>query len=126
MATGGSVESVTIDGRKFAVPADSDFARKLGGFENDVEANGDGSAREVKTRVPWSLSGGAVSIDDTRDDHEFLQNIADSNAFVTVTIAYVSGISYTGEGKMTEALEHKSMNTVMDISFKGRGKLTQV
>ncbi len=43
-AVGGSIESVTLDGRTFAVAADAEAQRKLGGFENEVQANGDGTA----------------------------------------------------------------------------------
>ena len=56
-AIGGSLESVSLDGREFPVAADAEVQRKLGGFENEVQASGDGSARMVKTRVPWSLDG---------------------------------------------------------------------
>lgn len=126
MATGGSVEKLSIDGRPFSVPADSDFSLKIGGFENEVQANGDASARDVMTRVPWMLSGGAVSIDPDRDDQEFLQNLADTPGFHTVTIKLINGTTYTGEGKIVEAMENKTMNTVMDISFAGRGKLTKI
>jgi len=47
-ATGGSIESITMDGREFAVAADAESQRKLGGFENEVQANGNGTARIIK------------------------------------------------------------------------------
>ena len=56
-AVGGSIESVTLDGRNFPATADAAAERKLGGFENESQANGDGTARLIKTRVPWSLDG---------------------------------------------------------------------
>ena len=45
MSVGGSIESVTLNGRSFAVAADADSNRFLGGFVNDVQANGNGSGR---------------------------------------------------------------------------------
>ena len=44
-AVGGPVESVNIDGRYFAVAADADIGRELGGFTNENQPNGDGTAR---------------------------------------------------------------------------------
>ena len=91
-AVGGSIESISIRGRLFPVAADSEATRKLGGFENEVQANGDGSARIVKTRVPWSLDGLQVEINDTRADEEFLQEIADALEPVPITITLASGV----------------------------------
>jgi len=51
-AVGGSLESITLNGREFPVAADVEAQRKLGGWENEVLANGDGSGRLIKTRVP--------------------------------------------------------------------------
>ena len=77
-AVGGSIESVNLSGREFAVAADAEAQRKLGGFENEVQANGDGTARLIKTRVPLSLDGLTIEIDDDRGDQEFLQDFSRS------------------------------------------------
>ena len=63
------IESVTLDGREFPVASDAEAQRKLGGFENEFQANGNGTGRTIKTRVGWSLSGATISIDDDRGDH---------------------------------------------------------
>jgi hypothetical protein len=78
-AVGGSIESVSLNGRNFAVAADAEAQRKLGGFENEVMANGDGTARLIKTRVPLSLDGLTVEVDDDRGDQEFLHDLTDIN-----------------------------------------------
>ena len=80
-AVGGSIESITLDGRNFAVAADAEAQRKLGGFENEVQSNGDGTARLIKTRVPLSLDGLTLEIDDDRADQEFLQELSNRNDF---------------------------------------------
>ena len=90
-AIGGSIASVSLDGRNFPVAADADSQRKLGGDENDVQANGDGSARLIKTKVPWQVDGLTLTIDDGRGDHEFLQALANRSEFFPVTIVYPSG-----------------------------------
>ncbi|MCP4471153.1 MAG: hypothetical protein GY815_10785, partial [Gammaproteobacteria bacterium] len=71
-AIGGSIESVTLDGRNFPIAADAGVQRKLGGVENEVQSSGDGTARIIKTRTPLSLDGLTAEVDDSRGDHEFL------------------------------------------------------
>ena len=70
VAIGGSIEQISLNGRIFAVPADADTGRKLGGFENEYQSNGDGTGRLIKTRTGWSIDSLLVQIDDTSDDEE--------------------------------------------------------
>lgn len=122
--TGGSVESVTLDGRTFAVAADADVNMKLGGFENEVSANGDGSARIVKLRVPWSLADIAVSIDPDNGDFEFIQALADGNDFFACTIVEASGKIWQGNGQITGEPTRSLQNTTAALGLMGTGKLT--
>ncbi len=124
-AVGGSIESLTIRGRIFAVAADAEATRKLGGFENEVQSNGDGSGRIVKTRVPWSLDGVQVQIDDAQGDEEFLQEIADGLAPVPITITLASRVTYQGKGIVTGEIGASSQNATATISVMGEGTLTQ-
>lgn len=125
MAVGGSIQSLTISGRNFAVAADADANRKLGGFENEMESNGDGTAREIKTRVPWSLSDLDVVIDDANEDQEFLQAHADSIGFVPITVTFADGSIYQGSGKVTGENPMSAMGAKASIGIQGEGKLTK-
>lgn len=125
MGVGGSIQSVTLDGRIFSVASDADSNRKLGGFENEVQSNGDGSARVIKTRTNWMLDGLAINIDDVRADQEFLQELSDSNVFFTCLIVYASGESYNGEGQLVGDLQVSSNATTATIALNGQGKLTR-
>jgi hypothetical protein len=122
-AVGGSVESITIDGRRFAVAADADADRALGGFTNEVSSNGDGSARIIKTRVPWKLSGLSVEIDEDRADSDFLQEKADALEFYPITITLASGHTYAGEGVVSGDLASKTMSATCDLELSGRDRL---
>lgn len=125
MATGGSIESVGLDGRTFAVAADAEAQRKLGGFENEVQANGDGSARVIKTRVPLNIDGLTLSVDDDRGDHEFLQALANRRDFFPITITYASGAVYQGRAIITGEMQASSQNTTASVSLSGPGVLTR-
>jgi hypothetical protein len=124
-AVGGSIESLSIRGRLFPVAADAEANMKLGGFENEVQSNGDGTARIVKTRVPWMLDGVQVEINHSRNDAEFLQEIADSLEFVPCTITYASGVTYQGTGTVASEVQSSSQNTTASITLSGQGTLTQ-
>jgi len=125
MAVGGSIESLSIDGRNFPVASDAEANRKLGGFENEVQANGDGTARIVKTRVPWSLDGISVEIDDDRADQEYLQEKANGNGFFPVAITLASGVVYQGRGQISGEVQASSQNATASISLMGPGEMTK-
>jgi hypothetical protein len=124
-ATGGSIESITLDGREFAVAADAEAQRKLGGFENEVQANGNGTARLIKTRVPLMIDGLSIEIDDDRGDQEFLQELADQTDFFPIAITYASGVTYQGTAQISGENPASSQNAVAAISLMGPGILTK-
>lgn len=126
MATvGGSIESISIRGRLFAVAADAEANRKLGGFENEVQPNGNGTARIIKTRVAWVLDSVTVDVNDDRADQEFLQEIADGNDYVPITITLASGVTYQGTGILTGEVQMSTQNSTAQISLGGPDVLTQ-
>lgn len=124
-AVGGSIESITLEGRGFAVAADAEAQRKLGGFENEVQANGDGTARLIKTRVPLSIDGLTVEIDDDRADQEFLQELSNRNDFFPVVISYASGNDYQGTAQIVGETQASSQNATAAVSLMGPGVLTK-
>ena len=124
-AVGGSIESISLGGRIFAVAADAEAERKLGGFENEVQANGDGTARLIKTRVPLSISGLTVEVDDFRGDAEFLQALADRPDFFPIAITYAGGLVYQGTAQIVDETASSSQNATASISLSGPGRLTK-
>lgn len=125
MSVGGSIESVNLDGRNFAVAADAEAQRKLGGFENEVQSNGNGTARLIKTRVPLSINGLTIEIDDNRDDQEFLQRISNLNDFFAIAITYASGLTYQGSAQLVDETQYSSQNATASVSLMGPGILTR-
>ena len=122
---GGSIESITLDGRTYSVAADAEAQRKLGGFENEVQANGDGTARLIKTRVPLSLDGLTVDIDDAQGDAEFLQELQNRNDYFPIAITYASGEVYQGSAQITGETQASSQNATASVSLMGPGILTR-
>jgi hypothetical protein len=124
-AVGGSIESISIRGRLFPVASDAEATKKLGGFENEVQSNGDGGARLVKTRIPWGIDGVQVEISDARADAEFLQEIADGFDWVPITITLASGVTYQAKGTVSGEVGSSTQNATASITLSGPGTLTQ-
>ena len=124
-AIGGSVESVDVGGRLYAVAADAEGTRDIGGFTNEVVSNGDGSTRTIKTRKPWKMDGLSLEIDDDQTGQEYLQNIADGKIDVAMSFTMVSGKVYQGSGTVAGDLQASTQNATAPLNFSGPGKLTQ-
>jgi hypothetical protein len=125
MPVGGSIESVTLAGRIFPVAADADVTRKLGGFENEVLANGDGSARLQKTRVPANLSGLVLSVDDARGDQEYIQELADGKDFFPASITLASGEIWQGALQIQGEFTYSTQTATATLNLSGAGKITK-
>lgn len=123
--SGGSIETVALSGRNFSVAADAESQRKLGGFENEVQANGDGTARLIKTRVPLNIDGLTLHVDDNRGDHEFLQDLANGLDFFPLAITYASGVTYQGTCQIVGDFQASSQNATAAVSLTGPGVLTK-
>ena len=124
-AVGGSIESISIRGRLFPVTTDADSNLKPGGFEVEVQSNGNGSARKILTRVPWQVDGLVVEIDHDRADLEFLQEIANEPGFEAITITYASGVTWQGSGTVADELQFSSQASTATLMLAGPGEATQ-
>ena len=125
MAIGGSVESISLDGRTFSVTADSDVSKKFGGFENEIQMNGDGTSRIIKTRVPLSIEGLVISVDDDRGDREFLNELSQRSDFFPFTITLASGAIYQASVQLVGEVQSSTQNSTAQIALHGAGKITK-
>ena len=123
-AIGGSIESITLDGQNFAVAGDADTQRKIGGWENEMQANGNGTARMIKTRVPWGLTGVQVVVDDDRDDQSYLQELANRNDSFPIAITYASGAIMVGDGQITGEVQYSNNSSTASLEMAGEGVLS--
>lgn len=124
-AVGGPIVGSTLNGRYFSVAEDAESNRKLGGFENEVSMNGDGTARIIKTRVPWGADGLTVSCDDFNDDQQFLQSLADRNVFFPATVDYASGSIFQGDAQIVGEIAFSSKNATATMALQGTGTFTR-
>lgn len=122
---GGSVESISLDGANYAVPADTDITITMGGFQNEVMPNGDGTARIKKERFPWKAAGVVLSISFEDGDPAFLQNLADRKDPFPIIITFADDSTLTGTGTIQGELTESSMDSTASMELAGSGTLTQ-
>lgn len=93
----GDIRQLTIKGREFDVQGgDANVNVDLGGYSNEMAITGNGNPHVTQRRKPAGFSDCPVSVDDGRQDLEYLQQIADGGEPVPVTITLASGMTYSG------------------------------
>lgn len=125
-AVGGSLVSLELAGRVYAVPADTDVTIMLGGYQNEVLPNGDGTARVGTQRVPCGIKGCAVSCDAIKGDLEFLQSLADSLAFFPCVATLAGGASYAGNVQVNGELAMSTQSATATFELLGEDKLKRL
>jgi hypothetical protein len=125
MAINGAIRSMTISGRGFKVAHDGSGNKQLGGRNNEVQMNSDGSFRTIQTVMPGAINDVNVEIDDSRNDLEFLQTLATDGLPVPVVMTYASNISYTGDLVLTGEIQKDENTGLAALSFQG-GKLQKI
>lgn len=117
---GGSTTEITLNGRPFSVDADADLGKKLQGFENEMKANGNGSLRQIKKRVPQMVDGVNVSIDNALGDYQFLRDLNDGFALIDITIAEPDGTFWAGQVQITGEFKEQSQDKTIELTFHGQ------
>ena len=124
-AVGGPIIDLNLLGRPMSVAEDSEVTIQLGGDNNDVLMNGDGTGRLIKTLMPWTADGITIKNDHEKEDHEFVQNSANRRTFGAITIGLASGAVLQGDGQIVGEIAASSKNATVAFSLKGTGSLTQ-
>jgi len=124
-AVGGSIDSVSMAGRSFAVPADNEAQIKIGGFENEAQANGNGTARLIKTRVTGGVGGLLVELDHSNDDLTFLQDLANLKDFFVLNITLSDETVYQGIAQIVDELQGSTQSATVAVSLSVAGTLTK-
>ncbi len=93
----GDIRQFMVKGRELDVKGeDANVNIDLGGFADEVGINGNGSMHITQRRKVAGFSDCPVSIDDSRQDLEYIQEIVDAGKLVPITITLASGITYSG------------------------------
>lgn len=116
---GGALESIVINGRRFTCDAEDEPKFKLPGFENEVLPNSDGTMRQKKTRVVGTITDINIVTDDSRGDHQFIEETAANLDFVAVSATKIDGTLISGNMQMTDERTLDGKANTMAISLAG-------
>jgi len=94
---GGDIRQLTINSREFDVKGgDANVNVDAGGFANEAGLAGNGNLAVTQRRKVAGFSDCPINIDDTRQDLEYLQEIADAGEPVPTNMTLASGVTYSG------------------------------
>ena len=116
----GDIRQLTIDSREYDVAPESSCTVKPGGFKNEVARNGNGTLHVKQARTNAGIDALSISIDDSRQDLEELQTIANDGEAVPATMTLASGIAYSGPLVLVaEDLGKSTGDGTVEISLLG-------
>jgi len=115
--THGALKRIQINGRPFAVSGENAGNRVLGGRENEVSKNGDGTTRILQKEVTWKLSDVEISTD--MAGHQFVQDIANAGEEVPIMWTLANNAIVAGIGIPTGPIEFDQMTGLLKCTFEG-------
>lgn len=115
----GDIRQLTINGREYDPKEGSTPNIKTGGFKNEYSRNGNGTGHVKQNRDSAGVGDLELSIDDSRQDLEALQAVADDGVPVPVTMTLVSGITYSGPLVLVGEIQKNAAEGSATIELRG-------
>ena len=94
---GGDITQLLIAGREFDPVEDANVTYRLSGFKNENNPTGNGGIHTKRTRKLGGFDALPISVDTSKKDLEFLQDLADKGAPVPMSMTLASGQIYGGD-----------------------------
>ena len=117
--SGGALESIVINGRRFTCDSEDEPKFKLPGFENEVVANSDGTFRTKKTRVVGTITDINIVTDDSSGDEQFIEQTASNLDFVPISATKIDGTLISGNMQITDEKVLDGKANTMALSLAG-------
>jgi hypothetical protein len=117
-ARGGDVRQYLISGREFDPVGGSSPTIILAGFVNENLPTGNGKIHTLAKRKLGGFDGGVISLDATRKDQEFIQNLINGQEAFNVSVTLASGKTYSGSGKIEGDANFNSNDGQFEFAFR--------
>ena len=115
----GDIAQLTINSREFDPAKEGSADINLKGKTNEFSLNGNGTGHVKQTRKAAGFSGLPLSIDPTRQDLEYLQDLSDQGLAVPVMMTMVNGVAYSGSLVVVGDLNHSSGEGTATLEMRG-------
>jgi hypothetical protein len=117
-ARGGDVRQYLISGREFDPVGGSSPTIILAGYINENMPTGNGKIHTMAKRKLGGFDGGVISLDATRKDQEFIQNLINGQNAFNVSVTLASGKTYSGSGKIEGDANFNSNDGQFEFAFR--------
>jgi hypothetical protein len=117
-ARGGDVRQYLISGREFDPVGGSSPTIILAGYINENLPTGNGKIHTMAKRKLGGFDGGVFSLDATRKDQEFIQNLINGQNAFNVSVTLASGKTYSGSGKIEGDANFNSNDGQFEFAFR--------
>jgi hypothetical protein len=117
-ARGGDVRQFLISGREFDPVGGSSPTIILAGYINENLPTGNGKIHTMAKRKLGGFDGGVISLDATRKDQEFIQNLINGQNAFNVSVTLASGKTYSGSGKIEGDANFNSNDGQFEFAFR--------
>ena len=117
-ARGGDVRQYLISGREFDPVGGSSPTIILAGYINENLPTGNGKIHTMAKRKLGGFDGGVISLDATRKDQEFIQNLINGQNAFNVSVTLANGKTYSGSGKIEGDANFNSNDGQFEFSFR--------
>lgn len=94
---GGDITQLLIAGREFDPVQDANVTYRLSGFMNENTPTGNGGLHTKRTRKLGGFDALPISVDGSKKDLEFLQDLANEGTPVPMSMTHASGETYAGD-----------------------------
>ena len=116
----GDIRQFTLNGREFAVKGgDANVNIDIGGFTNESGVSGSGVHTVTMRRKAAGFSDCPLLIDDTNQDLEYIQGIANTGLEVPVTLTLVSDVTYSGSLAVIGDIMKAAGDGTMTLEMRG-------
>lgn len=116
----GDIRQFTISGREFDPAPEANVTVMLSGFNNENAPTGNAEMHTTQRRKLGGIDGMSISLDNTRQDLEFIQAIADAGTPVAVTLTLADGVTYSGQLGVEGEINPNMGEGTLEIAMRGK------
>jgi hypothetical protein len=115
---GSDIRQLMIGGREFDPAPEGNVTYRLSGFQNESAPTGNGGMHTVQRRKLGGFETLAISVDPTRGDIEYLQDLANAGEPVPCSMAIASA-TYAGSLTIEGEIDPNTGDGQVEISALG-------
>lgn len=119
MVRAGDIRQFTVGGREFDPAPESNWTIRPAGVTNEVGLTGNGVAHVTQRKQTGGVSDAAISVDNTRQDLEYLNDLKNSGEATPVNLTLIDGTTYSGALYIVGDLEENTGEGTVTLEMRG-------